>query len=87
MVRETAGPTARHNFITSGELVALANVVMRAMSSGVKWIPPPDTARDVASVDVLAFFVGGSDDMLMCQERRTVNTRTPCKPKVVTFFT
>ena len=51
-------------FITSGELFASANVAMRAMSSGVKWIPSPDTAGDVASVDALAFFVGGSDDML-----------------------
>ena len=67
-------------FITSGHLITPANVVMRAMISGVKWIPLPDTADAVTSVDALAFFVGGSDDILICQERRTVNARI--KPKV-----
>ena len=61
-------------FITSGDLFASANVAMRATSSGVKWIPPPDTAGEDASVDVFIFFVGGSDDMLGVKERRSVNT-------------
>ena len=65
MVRETTGPTARHIFITSGEKFASANVAIREMSSGVKWMPPPDTAGEDASMDALAFFVGGSDDILM----------------------
>ena len=69
--------------ITFGDLVASANVATRATSSGVKWIPQPDTVGEDVSDDVLAFFVCGSDDMLMCWERRTANART--KPKVVNF--
>ena len=51
--------------IRVADCVGAANVVMRAMSSGVKMTPPTDTVGVVASLDVLALFERGSDAILM----------------------
>ena len=64
MVRETPGPTARHVFQTVPS-ARVENWATRAISSGDRWAPPPDTNAVASSLTSLAFFLGGcSFDML-----------------------